>query len=68
MKNISLKKALAYWSDERENGDGVWLYLRKGFINSEAGIHCYHEQTKKECLEQFKIYTKVCDCDWCESN
>ena len=50
-------------SDERKFGDGIWLYLIKGWCRDD-GAHCVHEDTVKECKEELK-YIQVCTCERC---
>lgn len=52
-------------SDERNNGDGIWIYLKPGFINEEKEVHCIHEHTIEECLEQLKNDIVECACEEC---
>ena len=37
-----------------ENADGIWVYLKEGYINWLHEVHCVHEDTWTECLAQLK--------------
>ena len=41
-------------SDEREYGDGIWVYLKDGFINGNTDTASIHEDTVAECLALLK--------------
>jgi hypothetical protein len=49
---------IAEVSDERNNGDGVWFYLKSEYWNYEMECGIIHEQTLRECLSQLK-YVKL---------
>lgn len=51
-------------SDERSSGDGIWLYLKPGFIWDNS-VHVVHENTVKACREALK-YVTPCDCAICQ--
>jgi len=53
------------YSDERDRGDGIWFYLRPGFINSVSETHCVHEYTVRDCVSKLKDAVRPCDCDCC---
>ena len=55
-------------SDERENGDGYWIYLKSGLINDLHDVHMVHEDTLKECAEILKSSIVSCRCSDCESD
>ena len=38
------------FSDERSSGDGIWLYLRWPYYNSDLDTVCCHEWTVKDLL------------------
>lgn len=40
-------------SDERDNGDGWFIYLKEGWINYELECGIIHEQTITECIKVF---------------
>jgi hypothetical protein len=44
-------------SDERGTGQGVWIYLKPGFIVHDD-CHTIHEQTVKECLRAFSCVSQ----------
>lgn len=50
-------------SDERSSGDGIWLYLKKGWKSSQD-THCVHEDTVKECREELENVME-CSCIEC---
>ena len=50
--------------DERDTGDGYWLYLAPGYYDSESGIHFIHENTGADVARKFKG-VKPCDCGSC---
>jgi len=50
-------------SDERNMGDGVWLYFKPGYI-WQREVHQIHEDTLAKCKAQFK-YVTVCTCEQC---
>ena len=39
-------------SDERGYGDGIWVYLKKGYINQRLECGTIHEHTIAECCQQ----------------
>jgi hypothetical protein len=43
-------------SDERNSGDGYWIYLANGWYNEDFDKGCtiIHEHTVKECLSQLR--------------
>ena len=41
-------------SDERCYGDGIWVYLKDGFINANTDTASIHEDTVAECLALLK--------------
>lgn len=51
--------------NDMDRGYDYWIYLKKGYCNSEAGTHCYHEWGKGSVIDQFNWYTEPCDCEWC---
>ena len=50
-------------SDERATGDGIWFYLKPGWIWGE--VHFVHEDTVRECREALRI-VEPCACAECE--
>ena len=67
LKQVSEKyKAIVdEYSDERDRGDGIWFYLRPGFINALSDTHCVHEYTIRDCVLKLKDDVRPCDCEWC---
>lgn len=41
-------------SDERNMGDGWWIYLREPFFNPVLECKIIHEQVLADCIEQLK--------------
>lgn len=39
-------------SDERGYGDGVWVYLKQGYVNIRLDSTFIHEWTIADCCEQ----------------
>jgi len=52
-------------SDERENGDGYWIYLVAGYRNTMTDTHMVHEDTFRECAEQLRDFVEPCTCSDC---
>lgn len=48
------QNAIAEISDERNNGDGWWIYLNEPFFNPELECRIIHEQLLSDCIEQLK--------------
>lgn len=46
--------AIADISDERNNSDGWWIYLKEPFFNPQLECRTIHEQTLKACIDQLK--------------
>jgi hypothetical protein len=50
-------------SDERGNGDGIWIYLKPEYANFEfdplAPMRLIHEQTVLEVVEELKYARKI---------
>lgn len=46
--------AIADVSDERNNGDGWWIYLKEPFFNPHLECRTIHEQKLSSCIEQLK--------------
>ena len=51
-KSILADCRVDYISDERSNGDGIWIYLKLEYYNTYLECHAIHERTYKECVEQ----------------
>lgn len=41
-------------SDERNNGDGWWIYLKPPFFNDVLECNIIHEQKISSCIRQLK--------------
>jgi|TARA_R100000030_G_scaffold19852_1_gene14149 hypothetical protein len=39
-------------SDERGTGEGIWVYLKEGYINDHLECGTIHEHTVAECCLQ----------------
>lgn len=52
-------------SDERPL-DGFWVYTKRGFRNSEAGTHAFHEKDPKPAVARLKWELAPCECDQCK--
>jgi hypothetical protein len=46
--------AISEVSDERNNGDGWWIYLKEPFFNAELECNIIHEQVLSDCIKQLK--------------
>lgn len=46
--------AISEVSDERNNGDGWWIYLKEPYFNTVLECRIIHEQTLSDCIEQLK--------------
>lgn len=60
MKSKLLKKyghMIESISDERGNGDGIWVYLKDGFI-WDNDTHQVHEETWQEVFDQMDLVTE----------
>lgn len=38
------------YTDERDTGDGFWLYTAPGYWNPQLETHCIHESAVREVL------------------
>jgi hypothetical protein len=41
-------------SDERNLGDGFWIYLKKPFFNAHMESRIIHEQKLSDCISELK--------------
>jgi hypothetical protein len=49
------------------DGDGYWVHLKPGFINTLHEVHSVHEDNIGQCVEVFKSdYVKPCACQGCK--
>ena len=53
-------------SDERESGNGFWIYAAKGFWNPRLGTHGWHEDTMQQTYKAFVTQVEICTCRDCE--
>lgn len=51
-------------SDERATGDGIWLYLKPGWVWDE--VHFVHEDTVRACRQALRV-VQPCNCEECET-
>ena len=59
------RKDIVDISDERADGDGYWVYLRRGLQQSaKTQVHNVHEDTVTACARAFK-WVRPCDCPDC---
>lgn len=73
ISRISRDKHVESVSDERQIGDGFWIYLRPGYCNcgtagghSEAVcLHSYHEETPTLAYRAMLGDVTACDCQRC---
>lgn len=59
--------AVDFISDERASGDGIWVELKKGYIDSSSDVHAIHEDTVKEIMDRLPAVTE-CKCKECVSD
>lgn len=52
IERIKSDRRVADVSDEREMGDGFWVYLKPGWRWAEDWVHSIHEDTPSECLRE----------------
>lgn len=45
-------------SDERRQGDGIWLYLKTGWFNANLQCTVVHEPTWSACEDELKRYVR----------
>lgn len=65
MKSIEKHHAVCDISDERNSGDGYWVYLKPGWC-IEPELHSIHEETPLECLRKLKDIQRCHCADYCE--
>jgi len=46
--------AIDFITDERNNGDGWWIYLKEPYFNTNLECAIIHEQTLTECIQQLR--------------
>ncbi|MEQ1601290.1 MAG: hypothetical protein HOP04_02110 [Methylophilaceae bacterium] len=48
------------------DGDGYWVHLKPGYINTLTEVHSVHEDNITQCLEVFRSgWVKRCECPEC---
>jgi hypothetical protein len=52
LKDIKKNKAVYCVSDERTNGDGLWVYLKREYWNPDMECRIIHEQTTSEVIRR----------------
>lgn len=52
-------------SDERDSGDGYWVYLASGWRDDEGETHCIHEDTPTKCAALMPHIQKCVAPDCC---
>jgi hypothetical protein len=52
---IKYRNAIDSISDERNSGDGYWIYLKEPFFNTHLECATIHEHNLNDCIEQLKI-------------
>lgn len=57
IKNLApkYKAAINEVSDERNNGDGWWIYLNPPYFNTNLECAIIHEQSLLDCIQQLKV-------------
>ncbi len=65
IERIKSDLRVAEVSDERELGDGFWVYLKSGWNNGSAEEHIIHEASPSACLKRF-YEIDDCNCDDCK--
>ena len=68
MRTIDRIKAdprVADVSDERDMGDGYWVYLKPGWRWVEDCLHAIHEDTPSACLRELRGGVIECKCNYC---
>lgn len=57
VNNLSAKylAAIEDLSDERNNDDGWWIYLKEPFFNTVLECRTIHEQKLSSCISQLKV-------------
>ncbi len=46
--------AIIDFSDERNNGDGYWIYLKQPYFNPQLECRTIHEQKLSDCISILK--------------
>lgn len=56
IKNLPKKylDVIEDWTDERNNGDGWWVYVKAPYWNPEAECRIIHEQQLSKCIKILK--------------
>jgi hypothetical protein len=50
--HLTLDPRVDWVSDERGTEEGIWVYLKEGFINTHLESGTIHEHTVAECCDQ----------------
>ena len=57
--HLALDSRVESVSDERGSGDGIWVYLRGGYVNLTLDSGYIHEHTVAECCDQLNNDVKL---------
>jgi hypothetical protein len=57
--NDKYKDAIKDFTDERDNGDGFWIYLKAPFYNEHLECRIIHEQKLTDCINQLKTIVNL---------
>lgn len=57
---------VADYSDERNTGDGIWLYLKRPWFCPDTGLAVVHEMNVRDlcdslnsCLESHEVWNQI---------
>lgn len=54
------------YRSQGKDGDGYWVHLKPGWINTLTETHFVHEDNITQCLEVFKSgFVTRCECKEC---
>lgn len=68
LHNLKKNPKVSSISDERDTGDGIWVYLKPGWHCALSGTHTVHEWTVRDLVESFDTVAPcgspdaTCDC------
>jgi hypothetical protein len=54
LQDIKKHPAVYFVSDERKNGEGIWIYLRGDYWCDDMECRTIHEHTIPEIIEKFR--------------
>jgi hypothetical protein len=56
------------YRNQGPDGDGYWVHLKPGFVNTLHEVHSVHEDNIGQCAEVFKSgFVKPCACQDCKN-